>query len=181
MIYSRFNSALVYSRRLNLDGIYDTHTNVMHYPKLMQPTHAYWEQLSTTSGTQIVPQSSPGQEGDKENDGDSDVIPPPDTIFSSVPPALARNFFITDTYYLSPPQSGLGIPGPDEAVLDIDPEGLTHVHEEVIAELPEECRRAFDAARSQEAKWKATWDQGRIGQAKAELRISYNGMSTMQR
>lgn len=159
----------------------------MHYPKSMQPTHAYWEQLSTTSGAQIVPRSSPGQESDKENDGEGDVISPPDmifpqdTIFPSVPPALARNFFITDTYYLSPPRSGLGIPGPDEAVLDIDPEGLTHVREEVIAELPEDCRRAFDEARSQEAKWKATWDQERIGQAKAELRISYNGMSTMQR
>lgn len=153
----------------------------MHYPKFMQPTHAYWEQLSTTSGTQIAPRSSPAQESDKENDGEGDIIAPPDTIFPSVPPALARNFFITDTYYLSPPQSGLGIPGPDEAVLDIDPEGLTHVRKEVIAELPEDCQPAFEAARSQEAKWKATWDRERISQAKAELRISYNGMSTMQR
>ena len=43
--HSRFNSALAHVRRSTLDGVYDTHTNMMFYPTIMQPTHARWEQV----------------------------------------------------------------------------------------------------------------------------------------
>ncbi|KKK11970.1 nuclear localization protein [Aspergillus rambellii] len=42
---TNFNSAILHARRQTLDGIYDIHTNIMQYPKIMQPTHARWERL----------------------------------------------------------------------------------------------------------------------------------------
>ena len=35
-------------RRQTFDGVYDIHTNHMHYPEHLQPTVAKWEQLNTT-------------------------------------------------------------------------------------------------------------------------------------
>ena len=46
MLHSRFNAALATQRHATLAGVYDTHTNLMFYPQIMQPTHARWEQLS---------------------------------------------------------------------------------------------------------------------------------------
>jgi chromatin structure-remodeling complex protein RSC7 len=34
-------------RRANLAGVYDPHTNLMCYPKVTQPTHARWEEVSS--------------------------------------------------------------------------------------------------------------------------------------
>ena len=42
---ARFNSSLAAARRTTLDGVYDTHTNLMCYPKIMQPTKAKWERV----------------------------------------------------------------------------------------------------------------------------------------
>ncbi|KAF2115875.1 nuclear localization protein [Lophiotrema nucula] len=42
---SRFNASLSALRKANLNGIYDPHTNQITYPKIMQPTHARWEQV----------------------------------------------------------------------------------------------------------------------------------------
>lgn len=120
------------------------------------------------------------QEGEN-TDAEGDVVSLVETIFPPVAPVLARNFVITDTYYLSPPQSGLGIPGPDEGVFDIDPKGLAHAPDDVVAELPDRCRLAFDEARAEEATWKATWNRESLGRAKANVHISYNGMTTKPR
>jgi chromatin structure-remodeling complex protein RSC7 len=43
---SRFNSNLSKLRKANLTGVYDPHTNLMCYPKVTQPTHARWEEVS---------------------------------------------------------------------------------------------------------------------------------------
>ena len=43
--YSNFNSMLAAARRQALEGVYDAHTNIMCYPKTMQPTHARWEEV----------------------------------------------------------------------------------------------------------------------------------------
>ena len=184
LLGSRFNSALTHSRRQNLGGIYDIHTNVMQYPKIMQPSHAYWEQLSTPSGSPKAPRTfanqgrdNLGQENSLEpRDGESDDydVPPAETIFSGVAPVLARNFLITDTSFLGPLRSGLGLPGPDEEILDIGPGGLRHVAENVIAELPDRCRRAFGEAQAEEIKWKTTWVREEVDGARGHLRISYN-------
>ena len=181
---SRFNNALTHSRRQNLGGIYDIHTNVMQYPKIMQPSHAFWEQLSTPSGSPkfLRTLSNQGRENlGQENslelqDGDSDDynIRLAETIFSGVVPVLARNFLITDTCFLGPLRSGLGLPGPDEEILDIGPGGLTHVAKNVVAELPDYCQRAFNEAQAEEIKWKITWGREEVDGARGHLRISYN-------
>lgn len=51
---SRFNSNLSRQRRANLEGVYDPHTNLMHYSKVTQPTHARWEEV-TSSETDVPP------------------------------------------------------------------------------------------------------------------------------
>lgn len=150
----------------------------------MQPSHAYWEQLSTPSRSpkalRILESQgceNLGQENSLDpRDGESDDcdVPPAETIFSGVAPVLARNFLITDTCFLGPLRSGLGLPGPDEEISDIGPGGLTHVAEDVVAELPDRCRRAFDEAQAEEIKWKTTWGREEGDGARGQLRISYN-------
>lgn len=43
LINSAFNSNLVKMRETTQDGVYDIHTNTMHYPADTQPTRARWE------------------------------------------------------------------------------------------------------------------------------------------
>lgn len=156
----------------------------MQYPKIMQPSHAYWEQISTSSGfpkglRTLANQGREdlGQENSVQprggESGDSDIAPA-ETMFSGVAPVLARNFLITDTCFLGPLRSGLGLPGPDEEILDIGPGGLTHVAENVVAELPDRCRQAFDEAQAEEIRWKTTWGREKFDGARGQLRISYN-------
>lgn len=179
--HSRFNTILAYNRHQNLGGIYDTHTNVMQYPKTMQPTHAYWEQLTTSSGAPTAVRCIANNVGEKtaqqkvpERRDETDDMLSAETIFPDVAPIFARNFLVTDTHFLGPPLPGLGVPGPDGEIFDIGPGGLTQVPENVVAELPDGCRRAFDEARAEEAKWKATWSREDVDGARAQLRISYN-------
>lgn len=81
---------------------------------------------------------------------------------------------ISDTYYTTPSTSVLGYPGPDEDVVDIGPGGLSHVPEDVLAALPEDCRQAFEEAKSEEGKWKDSWTNENNESARAQLRITYN-------
>lgn len=150
----------------------------------MQPSHAYWEQLSASSGSSKALRTlanqgleNPGQETSLEfRNGESDDydVPPADTIFPGVVTVLARNFLITDTCFLGPLRSGLGLPGPDAEIWDIGPGGLTLVPENVVAELPDHCQRAFDEAQGEEIKWKTTWGREEVDGARGQLRISYN-------
>lgn len=171
---SRFNSSLAMNRRRNLHGVYDVHTNAMQYPKIMQPTHARWEQIPTAS-----PESKKLRISDGESANET-ISPVPgqgqgsDTIFPAVPAAYTRTFMITDTYYKGPSSSTLGYPGPDEAVLDIGPPGLTHVPEKVLAELPDSCRQSFYEARAEERQWKESWGTEDDDHARSQLRITYN-------
>ena len=48
---SRFNSSLTAVRAQTHNGLYDTQTNLMCFPQIMQPTHAVWEQLDDMSVT----------------------------------------------------------------------------------------------------------------------------------
>lgn len=172
--FSRFNSALASNRRQNLSGVYDPHTNIMQYPKIMQPTHARWEQVSATPANPKTSMNTANglDEGNHEEEGED--VREQGSIFPEVPSIFERNFMISDTCYVCPTSSTLGYPGPDEETLDIAPPGLAHVPEEVLAELPDECRSAFDAARAEEIKWKDSWGGETNDRARAELRISYN-------
>ncbi len=169
--HSRFNSSLANTRRLNLNGVYDIHSNVMQYPKIMQPTHARWEEIPPTS---IKPPALHSPFAQSNGDHDTRPDQPLKTLFPGIPQVFTRNFMISDTYYSTPSTSILGYPGPDEDVLDIGPGGLTHVPDHVLAALPEDCRQAFVKARSEERAWKESWGNEKDGSARAKLRISYN-------
>ncbi|KAF7918039.1 hypothetical protein BELL_0077g00220 [Botrytis elliptica] len=149
---SRFNSAISAARRQNLNGIYDPHTNIMQYPRTMQPTHARWEQINDNE-----PQSPSADSS---------------TLFPPVKPFFSRNLMIVDTYMESSPSTHYGVPGPDGAGWDLSAggksngsagdnligmDGLSGVSEDVLDVLPEDCRRAFEEAREREREWKGKW------------------------
>lgn len=80
-----------------------------------------------------------------------------------------------DTYYETPPTSTLGYPGPDEALMDVNVPGLAYVPDDVIAELPNHCRYEFLKARAQEDDWRGSWRSEEHDNARAKLKITYNG------
>ncbi|RDW89069.1 hypothetical protein BP6252_01101 [Coleophoma cylindrospora] len=135
---SRFNANLGSIRRQNLSGIYDPHTNVMHYPKIMQPTHARWEQIDDDA----VQSSMHGHK---------------DTMFTAVPSIYSRNYMIVDTVYESSPSTNFGLPGLGTASTDLGFNGLSSVPDDIKAELPPECLKAFEEALAKERGWKSKW------------------------
>ncbi|OJJ47548.1 hypothetical protein ASPZODRAFT_64221 [Penicilliopsis zonata CBS 506.65] len=148
---SNFNTLLLNGRRQVMQGVYDIHTNAMHYPKIMQPSHARWEHippsdpqttsrlmkgmstLSLTNGsgeyaqeteaeTKADPQPDSNAQSAAEKTGEEQEAPT--TIFSTIPPALSRRFAILDVHYETPPRANFGLPGPDGDVHDLGPNGL---------------------------------------------------------
>ncbi|THY35411.1 hypothetical protein D6D01_01362 [Aureobasidium pullulans] len=148
---SRFNSTLTAARRANLDGVYDINTNLMFYPKIMQPTHIKWERANPV-----------------EDKGEP-------TIFTPVPEHISRNYLITDTYFENASRANLGVPGPDGDVDDLSTNGLSSISQGVLDELPENCRAAFHEARDAELEWKAKWRDEHTDGARGKLRIGFNG------
>ena len=111
----------------------------MQYPSIMQPTHARIEQVNPEEEASAISANS--------------------ASFPSVSLKMARNFFVTDTYY-ERPETGVS-----QAVYDqTDPadllssfRGLSAVSHELRDLLPAECRKAYDVALEVEEKWKRTW------------------------
>ena len=172
---SRFNSSILRSRYENLNGLYDIHSNVMQYPKIMQPTHSRWERvLPKGIKSKDLPQDSVARTKGNIDNVTSGLPGVARVLFSNVPTVFTRNFMVSDTYYVTPSTSTLGYPGPDEDLLDVGPRGLTHVPEYELAALPEGCRQAFIKARSEEQAWKETWGDENDDSARAKLRITYN-------
>ncbi|GFF29551.1 chromatin structure-remodeling complex subunit rsc7 [Aspergillus udagawae] len=173
---SSFNSLILNARRANLEGVYDIHTNAIHYPKIMQPSHARWERvpppdprvaarlakglstLSLTNGTDEA------ETADHTTEELTDTEP--QSILSTIPPALSRRFAIQDTIFETPPYSNMGVPGPDGDVHDLGSNGLIStadslhpefVGPEILAELPPECKEALVEAAAREWEWKSKW------------------------
>ncbi|KAK3319080.1 chromatin remodelling complex Rsc7/Swp82 subunit-domain-containing protein [Apodospora peruviana] len=153
---SQFNSFLTSVRRANINGVYDIHTNSMLYPTIMQPTHARIEQ--------VVDYEQPSLRSTEE-DGE-----PVSTLFPPLKPAISRNFLVTDIVLETPP-AGVA-PVSYEVPFRTSPadrlasskqdflapfKGLGAVPDEIRELLPEECRRAFDAAAGREEKWFERW------------------------
>jgi chromatin structure-remodeling complex protein RSC7 len=164
-----------------MHGVYDPHTNTMMYPRATQPTHAKWEELPIEPNhakalTNGVSELTNGVHKVSLNGvAPEDHHRPSGSIFSSIPPVVSRNFLVTDTYYQSPPISNLGIPGPDGDMLDVGPNGLPHVTEDVMADLPPECLQALVEAKAKEAEWKATWKTETEDGARGRLNIRFLG------
>lgn len=178
---SRFNTSLTYNRRQNLHGLYDTQTNVMQYPKIMQATHARWKQLPISSNISSSRPPTISRErrtsvikiaqGSREADAGS---PEDETIFPEFRSVISRNFMVADIYYANPQAYGLGYPGPEEDVSDVGPGGLPQVHECIRAELPTQCLQAYDETRTAALFWKAQWGVEAVDRARGQLRINYN-------
>ncbi|KAI9045800.1 uncharacterized protein KD926_007103 [Aspergillus affinis] len=183
---SNYNALISHARRANLDGYYDIHTNVLQYPKIMQPTHARWErlpppdprvatkitqELSTLSltngsdeGEEPPVEASTAPDETQENNEEEEAGK--ESIFSTIPAGLSRRFAIHDVHYETPPHSNLGIPGPDGDVHDLGSNGFVSVANpsnpeflspEILEELPAECKEALIEAAAQECEWKSKW------------------------
>lgn len=175
---SRFNSILSANRRANLDGVYDVHTNLLHYPKIMQPTHASWERLPSPPPEQprekaLTNGTTNGDVVMSDHDSSQLIMPTPD-------PFVTRNFMVVDHVYVTPPMSNLGIPGVDGATWDIGTPGLVDIPQEAIDSLTPEERSDFLAARGREAQWKGMWnDEAQDGRRPGKnglkpVKISYS-------
>ena len=170
---------------------------MMHYPKIMQPTHARWERVPAPAATLDEQPYTNGltnghaltngstDHNDHENAMDVEDIPRSQeatthpTIFNSVPPVVARNFAIVDTHYTAPPISNAGYPGPDGHIHDPSsgPNGLCSIPNDLLDELSEDCRRAFEEARRVESRWKKQWGTEAQSTLRQGLTIGLSGYS----
>jgi chromatin structure-remodeling complex protein RSC7 len=163
--FSRFNSSLVTQRRHAWDGVYDPHTNLMHYPKITQPTQAKWERIED--------QHEPALKRRQLTNGTASLVKP--SIFEPVSKVIARNFLVTDTVFVGPQYSGLSVPRPNTEGYDVGPNGLPDVTEEILTELPEDCRKALLAAKEKESEWKAAWVQDAASSMQNPIERAYIG------
>ena len=156
----------------------------MHYPKIMQPTHAKWEESSQRSDVASISQANNhiingvarltnGVQRVSLNDKSAEEFS--QTIFDPVPSVITRNFLVTDTVLESPPTAGLGNPGPGSDGLDVGTNGLPEVDEETLTLLSPECRTALLEAKKKEAEWKQRWKSENEDGHRGRLRISYLG------
>ena len=165
------------SRKANLGGTYDPHTNMMHIPKIMQHTHVRWAKVQDDEEdapmTNGVSHLTNGVNGVHLN-GTSHEEHRSNTIFPPVAPIVSRNFMVVDTVFESPAQP-FGVPGPDGDSWDVGPNGISGISEDILAELPPDCRAAFDEAKEQELEWKNRWSNERTDGARGELKIAFLG------
>lgn len=154
----------------------------MQYPKIMQATHARWKQSPASSKISTVQSLGISHEGrslvkknnaEGSREGDDGSLEG-ESIFPEVRSVISRNFMVTDIYYVNPPVSGLGYPGPEEDVSDVGPGGLLQVPEHIRAEMPPQCQQAYDEIRTTAMIWKAQWGVEEVDRARGQLRISYN-------
>ncbi|KAK4134057.1 hypothetical protein BT67DRAFT_441967 [Trichocladium antarcticum] len=173
---SQFNSMLSAVRRQNLHGVYDVNTNTMHYPRIMQPTHARIVQ---------IPDSAADLGHHHHHHQHSAAFPP-------LKPAIARNFLVMDTHLETPPagvapaaydrpfrDAGKGAAAGTEAVAaeaSAEEEdflapfrGLRAVGPDIVDLLPDECRAAFVDARAKEGAWFARWGDEKDGMARGRV------------
>ncbi|KAF2398509.1 hypothetical protein EJ06DRAFT_532246 [Trichodelitschia bisporula] len=179
---SHFNAVLAANRRANLNGVYDPHTNTMHYPKIMQPTHAKWEPVihereagdAKSHLTNGITHLTNGVGHVSLNDS-TPKARPANTVFSAVSDVVKRNYLIVDTKFRSPSGIGFGIPGPDGDLLALGHNGLPHVDDEILAELPSSCRQALEVTHRKEMEWKQTWKTEAEDGNRPELKIGFLG------
>lgn len=115
----------------------------------MQPTHARWEQIDDNA-VQAKLRLTNGHTEEHGNEEERSIFPP-------VKPIYSKNFMIVDTVYESAPSVNLGVPGPDGDTYDLGFNGLSSVPDDIKAELPPQCRQAFEDALEKEMKWKNKW------------------------
>jgi len=165
------------TRKSTHDGVYDPHTNMMFYPTIMQPTHAKWEQIPPQPSTNPSQQQEPNLTNGSSHPTTNDSPSSSPTIFSAVPPVVSRNYAVIDTTYTAPPISNAGFPGPDGTITDptAGSQGLGSIPSDLLDELPEDCRQAFEAARAAEVGWKQQWGTEAQSGMRGGLKIGFSG------
>ena len=174
-LYSRFNTAIAAARRAVLDGVYDAHTNLIFYPTIMQPTHAKWKQIPTP-----LPHA---EETNGMNDRLTNVasdhmdLDAPSTLFTPISPIISRNFAMVDTAFVAPSISSAGYPGPDGIITDptSGPNGISGISQDLIDELPEDCRQAFEQAKQAELKWQNSFGNEAQSAGRRALKVGVSG------
>ncbi|KAK8169690.1 nuclear localization protein-like protein NPL6 [Phyllosticta citrichinensis] len=172
----RFNSILVEARRLNLAGAYDPHTNQLHFPKIMQPTHVRWEHLLAESEEILEEDVSKQTNGVNGVNGTAHKQKNVNSTLGKVPAVVSRNFLVIDTHFQSAPMTGLGVPGPDGDFRDVGVNGLPNPSEEILEDLPEECRKALQEAKEKEREWKRSWGSEAVDGCRNHLKIGFLGV-----
>ena len=120
---SRFNSNLAAMRRQTLSGAYEPHTNLMCYPRNMQPTQAVWEEVDDTdenpppkkrrmNGFNGRPETLTNgvhdEYGEEEN---THKLPKKSSGLLQPSSFLKRNYLVIDTHLYTAPQASLPPPG----------------------------------------------------------------------
>jgi chromatin structure-remodeling complex protein RSC7 len=159
---------------------------MIFYPKIIQPTHARWEYIPPAADEPAHLAHTNGiTNGDHAANGVVDHSAgeraptngskPPD--FPPIPAVISRNFTVVDLSFSSPPISGAGFPGPDGFITDpmSGTAGLAGIPQELIDELPAECRVAFEQARATELSWREQWSTEAHSGHRGTLKIGFNG------
>jgi chromatin structure-remodeling complex protein RSC7 len=156
---------------------------MMFLPKAMQPTHVRWEQVPPPTQSESSPRLANGTahtSGDSTSDPmslDPSSHQQQPTIFTPVPPVVSRNYAVIDTAYTAPPITSAGDPGPDGSITDptSGSQGLSQIPQDLLDELPEDCRQAFEAARAAEVGWKKQWGGEGDSCLRGGLKIGFSG------
>lgn len=150
---SQFNNNLTAIRQENNEGLYDIHTNTIQWPRTMQPTHARWERVPHEKTNQQYPKQHKLTNGASGNGNGPDVDQELSTIFQALDPIYPRNFLIQDLCLEGAPESKFGPPG-----LDNNPQSLSNISQDILDELPTDCRQAFEEAKARESTWRSRWN-----------------------
>lgn len=135
--------------------------------------HQPEESTNTTTTEQPTQEDTTADKPDIEQGQEQEVAaeqepePKSTTPFPTVSAPLSRRFAIHDIHYETPPESNLGIPGPDGDIHDLGTNGLLSiaanprypefVGPEILDELPAECREALLESAAREWEWKSRW------------------------
>lgn len=136
-----------------------------HQPE--KSTDTTTAELTQEDITADKPDTEQQQEQEPEQGQEAELEPKSTTPFPTIPAPLSRRFAIHDIHYETPPESNLGIPGPDGDVHDLGTNGLLSiaanprypefVGPEVLNDLPPECREALLESAAKEWEWKSRW------------------------
>lgn len=148
---SRFNATLTAARREINGGHYDIHTNTVQWPSAMQPTHTRWESVEDDKVDEEEDTQRRLADGINTAERNTDQRQSPTS--HKLDPIYPRNFMIHDLVLEGAPESRLGPPG-----LAFDPQSLTSVPENILDELPPDCRQGFEVARRVEMSWRSRWN-----------------------
>ena len=145
VVAARAHASRCDAREHNRNGVYDIHTNSVHYPQNLQPTRARAYQIPADLEDEVA-----------------------DEQFPAVPSRVARNRLVTDIHLETPPAgisaqsyeraaraaAGVG-PGGGDFLAPF--RGLGAVSDDIRELLPAECWAAFEEALGREAEWHGRW------------------------